>query len=131
MKEKTKSSVRRVHLPENVKKNLSGRLARLAGESIFPQNDVDGAKSTGSPIQFHLRAVRALSFDFRLSDARHTFATRAVENATDLSTLASILGHPNLKMITRYAHPSEHLKADAIRKMKKSQTKVARSRKAI
>jgi hypothetical protein len=34
-----------------------------------------------------------------------------------LLVLASILGHSNLKMVMRYAHPSETFKADAIKRM--------------
>jgi integrase len=64
-----------------------------------------------------------LGFNFRIYDARRTFATRAIEDGVDLITLAAILGHSNLKMLTRYAHPSEKLKADEMRKMKKRQAK--------
>ncbi|CAN5852962.1 MAG: hypothetical protein H0X49_14760 [Acidobacteria bacterium] len=44
-------------------------------------------------------------------------ASRAVEDGIDLLVLASILGHSNLKMVMRYAHPSETFKADAIKRM--------------
>jgi site-specific recombinase XerD len=54
---------------------------------------------------------------FRLYDARHIFASRAIEDGIDLLVLASILGHSNLKLAMRYAHPSEKFKADAIRIM--------------
>jgi integrase len=74
-----------------------------------------------------LKTIRALGFDFRIYDARHTFATRAIEGGVDMLTLAAILGHTNLKMITRYAHPSESHKAEAIRKMEKGQAKAVRS----
>jgi site-specific recombinase XerD len=47
------------------------------------------------------------------------FATRAPESGIDLLTLASLLGHANLKMVMRYAHPSEERKAEAIRRMQK------------
>jgi len=67
--------------------------------------------------KIHLHTVRNLKLNFRLYDARHTFASRAVENGIDLLVLASILGHSSLKMIMRYAHPSEAFKADAIRSM--------------
>ena len=67
--------------------------------------------------------VKKLGFDFRLYDCRHTFASRAVENGIDLVTLAQILGHASLRMVMRYAHPSEQHKADAVRKMEKSKRK--------
>jgi len=127
---KTKSSVRQVPLSDVAKKILSARLSRLAGENIFPQNDIDGAKATADMIQIHLRTVRSLGFNFRIYDARHTFVTRAVEDGVDLMTLSAILGHTSLKMLSRYAHPSENLKTEAIRKMDKSQAKAVWSRKA-
>lgn len=61
--------------------------------------------------------IKKLELKFRLYDCRHTFASRAVEDGIDLLVLASILGHSNLKMVMRYAHPSEGFKAEAIRKM--------------
>ncbi len=116
-KAKTKSSVRRVHLSDEAQKVLSYRLNRFKGENLFPQNDIDGNKPTDSLDKTHLTTVRNLKMNFRLYDARHTFASRAVENGIDLLVLASILGHSSLKMVMRYAHPSENFKADAIKRM--------------
>ena len=48
---------------------------------------------------------------------RHTFATRFVEAGGDLVTLAKLLGHSGLKMIMRYAHPSDAHAVAAINKM--------------
>lgn len=48
---------------------------------------------------------------------RHTFATRFVEAGGDLVTLAKLLGHANLKMVMRYAHPSDAHAAAAIQRM--------------
>lgn len=118
-KGKTRSSVRRVHLSERAHAVLSSRLKRFEGENLFHQNDVDGERAIISLSNLHLRAIRLLGFPFRLYDCRHTFATRALESGIDLLTLASILGHSNLKMVSRYAHPSEQHKADAMRRMEK------------
>ncbi len=119
-KGKTKSSVRRVHLSDEAQKVLRHRLNRFTGENLFPQNDIDGCKPTDSLDKTHLHTVRNLKLNFRLYDARHTFASRAVENGIDLLVLASILGHSNLKMVMRYAHPSETFKADAIKRMEQN-----------
>ena len=75
------------------------------------------ARATFALDRLHLETVRKLKMNFRLYDARHTFASRAVEDGIDLLVLASILGHSNLKMVMRYAHPSESFKADAIKRM--------------
>jgi len=66
---------------------------------------------------------QSLDLVFRLYDCRYTFATRAVESGIDLLVLSSILGHSNLKMVMRYAHPSEKLKADAIKQIGKREAK--------
>jgi hypothetical protein len=55
---------------------------------------------------------------------------RAAEDGTNLTTLSAILGHPNLKRLSRNARPSENLSAGAIRKPEKSQATAARGRKA-
>jgi integrase len=116
---KTRSSVRRVHLSARAQAVLDSRLNRFEGENLFPRNYVDGERAIISLNNLHLRAIRLLGFSFRLYDCRHTFATRALESGIDLLTLASILRHSNLKMVSRYAHPSEQHKADAICRMEK------------
>jgi integrase len=116
-KGKTRSSMRQVHLSERAQKILRYRLNKFTGEYLFPQKDIDGGKQTADLNKAHLQTIAGLSMKFRLYDARHTFASRAVENGVDLLVLASILGHSNLKMVMRYAHPSEGFKAEAIRKM--------------
>lgn len=120
VKGKTDASIRQVHLSERARKVLQYRMNKFAGENLFPQNDVDGQKATITLDRLHSETVRKLGLKFRLYDARHTFASRAVEDGIDLLVLASILGHSNLKMVMRYAHPSETFKADAIRKMEKN-----------
>jgi hypothetical protein len=40
----------------------------------------------------------------------------------DLVTLAALLGHSNIQMVLRYAHPQAAHKAEAIRKMEEFQT---------
>jgi integrase len=123
-KGKTKSSIRRVHLSDKAKKVLTARISKFDGENLFPQNDVDGEKATATLNHLHLTTIRRLGLNFRLYDCRHTFATRALESGVNLLVLSSILGHANLKMVSRYAHPSEQHKADAIRQM---QVKIVKS----
>ncbi len=117
VKGKTDSSIRQVHLSERARKVLQYRMEKFKGENLFPQNDTDGERATLTLDRTHLETVKTLKLKFRLYDARHTFASRAVENGIDLLVLASILGHNSLKMVMRYAHPSEGFKRDAIQKM--------------
>jgi integrase len=126
VKGKTDSSIRQVHLSERAKAVLQYRADKFTGDNLFPQNDVDGSRATFTLDRLHLETIKKLELKFRLYDARHTFASRAVENGIDLLVLASILGHNSLKMVMRYAHPSETFKADAIRKME-----ISRKAKAV
>ncbi len=48
---------------------------------------------------------------------RHTWATRAAEAGVDLPTLAALLGHSKLNMLTRYVHPAEKHQADEMKRM--------------
>lgn len=122
-KSKTKSSVRRIYLSDRAKAILRVRLERFDGVFLFPHNEIDGAQRVRILDVFHRRVIDRLGFKFRLYDCRHTFATRALESGIDLLTLASLLGHANLKMVMRYAHPSEERKAEAIRQMQKTNPK--------
>ncbi|MBA2735940.1 MAG: site-specific integrase, partial [Pyrinomonadaceae bacterium] len=116
-KGKTKAAIRQVHLTKKAQSVLSYRLNKFKGENLFPRKDIDGELPTSTLDKLHICAIEKLFFKFRLYDCRHTFATRAVENGVDLVTLASILGHASLRMVIRYAHPSETHKADAIKQM--------------
>jgi integrase len=116
-KGKTKASIRQVHLSEKAKTVLRYRLLKFKGENLFPQNDEDFRAATNTLDKMHIRTMERVKMNFRLYDCRHTFASRAVENGVDLLTLSQILGHSGLKTISRYAHPSESYKADAIKKM--------------
>lgn len=118
-KGKTKVSVRQVHLTRKAMAVLRLRLQKFKGENLFPQNDEDFRPATQTIDKMHIRTMERVKLNFRLYDCRHTFASRAVENGIDLLTLSQILGHNGLKTISRYAHPSENYKADAIKKMEK------------
>ena len=108
---KTQSARRKIPLSNRARTVLMANISRK-NELVFPGQtihklDVD-----------HRKAVKDSGIIYcRLYDLRHTFATLHTENQTDVVTLASLLGHKNLKMIMRYAHPSESHKAEAIRRM--------------
>lgn len=114
---KNKSANRRVYLSDVAESVLKYRVKKFKGEYLFPQNDKDFQNPTDHLTKRHLEVVKRLGYNFRLYDCRYTFATRAIERGVDLITLASILGHSSLKMLTSYCHPSEQRKAEAIRKV--------------
>jgi integrase len=60
-----------------------------------------------------LAKVRA----FEVYSLRHTFLTRLGESGCDVWTLARIAGHSNIKMSTRYVHPSENAVLNAFSRL--------------
>jgi hypothetical protein len=70
-------------------------------------------------VHIHLRIINALGFNFRIYDARHTFAAKAIEDGVDLITLATAPGR--LKRLARCAQPSEKLQMRYAKKKKGKQ----------
>ncbi len=53
--------------------------------------------------------------NFRFHDLRHTAATRMVEKGADLVVVKDILGHADINITMRYAHPVPEMKLKAIK----------------
>ncbi len=59
---------------------------------------------------FKIACKKAAIEDPRLHDLRHTAATRMVESGASIVSVSKILGHADLKITMRYAHPDTSLK---------------------
>jgi integrase len=116
---KTKAAKRKVPLSERASQVLAKRLEKVKGVYLFRGRGVGDA-----PIlhvnRAHRSAVeRSGVRQFRLYDLRHTWATRAAMAGVDLVTLAAMLGHSKLAMVTRYCHPTEEHQFQAMQKVQK------------
>ena len=120
---KTKTSVRRVYLSDKTRRVIESRINRFKGDYLFPKKDVDFNEPTMTLDHKHQRITESLGFNFRLYDCRHTFASRAVEKDINLITLSAMLGHSSLRMVMRYAHPSENEKHEAVKVMQSEKRK--------
>lgn len=104
--------VREVPINQQVKTALIAVPKHPKSEYIFYKKD-------GSPINdiktTWLKAVkRTCITDFRFHDLRHTAASHLVMSGADMLTVASLLGHKDLKMTQRYAHLSANHKQKAV-----------------
>ena len=63
---------------------------------------------------FKAACRRAGINDLRFHDLRHTAATYMVTGGIDLVTVSEILGHSDIKMTMRYAHPTPKNRREAV-----------------
>ncbi len=127
---KTKAARRSVPLSMRATEVLTKRLTSAKGKYVFAGGR--GGNDPNSPaVKFnnaHYGALKRSKIDglnrsgtegsCTLYSFRHTFATRFLERRPgDLLTLAALLGHSSLRMVMRYAHPSDNHKFEAIRSM--------------
>ena len=127
---KTKAARRSIPLSKRAWEVLSVRLRDAKGKYVF-RGGRGGSDPNSPALKFsnaHCGALKRSKIDGRnrsgsegsctLYSFRHTFATRFLERRPgDLLTLAALLGHSSLRMVMRYAHPSDNHKFDAIRSM--------------
>lgn len=126
---KTKAARRKIPLTSRAAGVLMDRLKKAPSDLIFALPGATGPLTTLKTA--HATALRTSKVrHFRLYDLRHTFATRFLEASGDLITLQAILGHSNISMVTRYAHPTDGHKVEAIKRMEERQTLIAAKSKA-
>ncbi len=140
---KTKAARRSIPLSIRAAEVLTNRLAQAEGKYVFPGGR--GGDDPNSPaVKFnnaHYGTLQRSKIDAvnrsgtegscTLYSFRHTFATRFLERRPgDLLTLAALLGHSSLRMVMRYAHPSDNHKFEAIRSMEERPADTTAAHKA-
>jgi integrase len=63
---------------------------------------------------FNAACRRAGLDDFRLYDARQTFASKLIQRGADVETVRELLGHSDIRITMRYVHSSDRVKRAAV-----------------
>jgi len=124
---KTKAAKRYLDMTSETKNIME---SRMKGDSrwIFPSwkkpGDHIGRLNSAHDRLVAKAAKEDVEIGFVMYDFRHTFATVLAQTGTDLSTLASILGHRSTRCVHKYIHPTAEHKKSAMkrydRKLKQS-----------
>lgn len=108
----TKSNVIR-EIPMNSVVMATLKSIERKGDYVF-----SGRKAGGryTDIFYHFKATcKKMGInDLRFHDCRHTAATLMVTGGIDLVTVSKILGHSDIKMTMKYAHPTPENKRKAV-----------------
>lgn len=107
---KTEASIRRIPMPEELKKKLENYKPR--GRILFP---------TDNGTHFNVSALgqklHRLGIPFNMYQLRHTLATDLVLNRkADERTIIEILGHTRLNMSVYYSRSNDSAKKEALEK---------------
>ena len=121
---KTKAAKRVIPMTREVHEILQARAKMARGRWVFSSPAGPGrAEDPDRPIKTvrkaHDAALRraGIKEHFRLYDLRHTYATRAAQAGIDVLTLAALLGHTTVQMTSRYVHPTDQHKLEAVQKL--------------
>jgi len=90
-------------------------------EYVFPSEGSESGHMEGVRKSFMSACKKAGIECLRFHDLRHTAATRMIENGANIVAVSRLLGHSDIKMTMRYAHPEDSLK-DAVESLTKSET---------
>ena len=119
-----KAGNRVAYMTERVKSMLQG----LPGDGgfVFPSKTGGRIGQISKTVE---RVISSLGLNAGITDPRnkatfhslrHTFASRLVENGTDLYTVKELLGHSTLAMTERYSHVSNQSLQSAVKRMEKA-----------
>lgn len=113
---KSKCSVRIIPIPKNLNKLLLSEYVKGA----FVLNNSKFKYVEPRTLQNRFKSIlkKAGISEANFHTTRHTFATRCIEQGTDIKCLSEILGHASVSItLNRYVHPSMELKTENMAKL--------------
>jgi integrase len=119
---KTASAVRTLNLTARSREVLAKLVSEAKGEALFP-TEKDADRPARRIDEAHIDTMREIMKDypkfrrFCVYDLRHSFASRAAMAGVDLVTLSGLLGHADIRMCKKYAHPQAEHRAEMMKKL--------------
>jgi integrase len=109
-KSKSRASARTLYLrPESIS-IMARRISTLRADGwLFHGKTLAGhMQDLQKSHEAVLEKLGERTFAMVIYDFRHTFATRAAQGGMDISTLARVLGHRDLRTVQKYVHVDEN-----------------------
>ena len=103
MESKTGRS-RTIPITKDLRQIFPKMKSRFKGTYVFVTTRKKGGKIKEFKTAWGNALTRAGIDDFTFHDVRHTFASHLVMRGAGISTVASLLGHADVRMTQRYAH---------------------------
>ena len=111
IKESKSNIMRKIPMNSIVAATLKG--IKRENDFVFPSTKTKEPR-TNIFYSFKMACSKASIKDLRFHDLRHTAATLMITGGVDLVTVSQILGHSDIKMTMRYAHPTPENKRRAV-----------------
>jgi site-specific recombinase XerD len=97
------------------------KAARLKAGSLWEENDLVFAQSSGRPIDprddwdgWKALLAAAGVRDARVHDRRHTAGTLLIEQGVHVRTVQEIFGHSDIRLVQRYTHVASPMAEDGM-----------------
>ena len=118
MEPKTKSSIRTLPIPENLREQLLS--AKREGAFLLTGSRDKFVEPRTVQNRFKTILKKAGIADANFHTTRHTYATRCVEQNVETKALSMMLGHSNVAItLNRYVHPSMEVRIKEMVKLTK------------
>jgi integrase len=91
-------------------------------EFLFPSPRKNGSRITYIRKSFNTALAEAGIKNFRFHDLRHTFGTRAADGGVEMTAIAEVMGHADIRTTRRYSHATDQGRRRAVEAVERNST---------
>jgi integrase len=89
---------------------------------VFPSSKKKGSHITYIRKAFNTAVKEAGITNFRFHDLRHTFGTRAADGGVEMTAIAEVMGHADIRTTRRYSHATDQGRRRAVEAVERHST---------